>query len=249
MTRKLSEFKISDWVLTVDLLGTKQRMSEADWIDALKELLDTILVSVNQSMASKLTGKDLKVFQYGDAITFAHDDVEELICLGIRLQEELFGKDILAQFGLSGWGIYNLDDTTAHRLVKKKPEFKLQSIVGRGLARSHLLLHGIKGPRFIIDEESHIPAKGKCWEKFIDGCPLKRYLSRSELRWWKNIPNIKKVTSGRISNLEKEIGAEKANKTHKSYRDRDTKRRIESLKKRLEHYKVFLDVLNWDSEL
>ena len=130
------------------------------------------------------------------------------------------------------------------------PNFKLHCAVEPGLARSHLLLRGIKGPRFIIDEEwSHVPAKGRCWEKFIGGPRLDGPLKCSELRWWKDIPDIMNLTKGRISDLCRQINSEEAEREDYSHIDVLVQRTIDSLRIRLKHYEEFLRVLACDSDL
>jgi hypothetical protein len=217
-------------------------MAEADWFTPLSEFLHAISSSVNEALASGT--HDLRLIQYGDSVTFSHDDVEALISVGTSLQVTLFRRDILAQFGLSGGGAYYLDDTGIHRIVDGLRNIKLHCVVGRGLARSHLVLRGIKGPRFMIDDEmGHVPVKGRCWEKVVLGLKVDGAPPCSELRWWKDVPDILEVTVGRIRAIHSAIECEKAEMGEFPHMKSDIERKIASLSKRLEHYECFCEVL------
>lgn len=119
MVRDLGDFQIGKWVLTLDLLGTAVQMTESNWFKPLNELLHTISSSVNEAVASGT--HDLRLIQYGDSVTFSHDDVEALISVGASVQGTLFRRDILAQFGLSGGGAYYLDERNALGRRPKRP--------------------------------------------------------------------------------------------------------------------------------
>jgi hypothetical protein len=251
MPRKLSEFQLSSWVLTLDLLGVAPRMSGDDWLTALDQLLHAFYATVGEAVASGPA--DLNLFQYGDSITFCHDDVEKLICVGTKVQVALFRQHILARLGLSGGGAYYLDDLTIHHIAEGLPNAKFVCLVGQGVARSHEVFRGIKGPRFIIDEEiGHMPAGGPCWEKIklLFGPKPPESLRCSELRWWKNFPGIVEMTDDRIKELQSAIESEEATIKEFAHIEPLVRRKIDSLTKRLEHYKCFRKVLdNKDSEL
>jgi hypothetical protein len=247
MARDFGEFRLGSWVLTLDLLGTAVQMSEDDWFTSLNALLHTVDVSVHEALASG--SGDVHLIQYGDSFTFCHDKVEKLVCVGTEVQVKLFRQNILAQIGLSGGGAYYLDDTTIHRIVKGLSHVKLHCLVGKGVARSHMVLRGIKGPRFIIDEEiGHVPASGPCWEKLLLGPNLHGALHCSELRWWKNFPGILEMTEGRIKALQSKIKYEKAGIKEFAHIEPLVRREIDSLTKRLKHYECFHQVLVKDSE-
>jgi hypothetical protein len=248
MARDFGEFRLGSWVLTLDLLGTAVQMSEVDWFTSLNALLHTVDVSVHEALASG--SDDVHLIQYGDSFTFCHDKAEKLICLGTEVQVKLFRQNILAQLGLSAGGAYYLNDTTMHRIVEGLSNIKLHCLVGPGVARSHMVLRGIRGPRFIIDEEiGHVPASGPCWEKLLLDPKLHGPLHCSELRWWKNFPGTLEMTEGRIKALQSKIESEKAGIKEFAYIESLVRREIDSLTKRLEHYECFHQVLEKDSEL
>lgn len=137
-----------------------------------------------------------------------------------------------------------------HRIVEGLSNIKLHCLVGPGVARSHMVLRGIRGPRFIIDEEiGHVPASGPCWEKLLLDPKLHGPLHCSELRWWKNFPGILEMTEGRIKALKSKIESEKAGIKEFAHIESLVQREIDSLTKRLEHYECFHQVLEKDSDL
>ena len=248
MARDLSDFHVGTWVLTLDLLGTSVQMGLNNWVEALNRLLDAISISVREVLAADTY--DLYLVQYGDSVTMCHNELQRIICLGTKVQVTLFRQNILAQLGLSGNGAYYFDDTTIHRIVEGMPNFKLHCIAGSGLARSHLVLRGIKGPRFIVDEEvRHVPANGPCWEKLVTSPNPHGLLKCSELRWWKDFPDILRITEDRIRTLQSELESEKAGIEADTQEEDVIQRVTHSISKQLEHYRSFHQVLAREQSL
>ena len=245
MVRELGDFNIGNWSLTMDLLGTASKMGEADWLTQLNEFLNAISLSVKEALASSIAGFNL--VQYGDSVTFSHNDADALVFLGISLQVKLFAEDILAQLALSCGGVYYLDDTTIHQVVDGMPNFKLHCLVGRGVARSHLALRRVRGPRFLIDEEiGDVQAIGSGWSRVLIGAETGGDLRCSEVRWWENVPDIANVTEDRIHDLQAEIKYEQDSLVEFEHLRFDIERKVSSLQKRLDHYKCFGEVLKKD---
>jgi hypothetical protein len=246
MIRRLGDFRIGDWVLTLDLLGTKYQMSEANWLSSLNDLLYAISLSVKEALSTSTEG--LHLVHYGDSVSFTHADADVLVALGVSLQTELFHRDILAQLALAGGGAYYVDDTTTNRLVQDLPNIKLHCLVGPAVARSHLVMQGAKGPRFLVDEESgHLPAKGPTWSKVLFGPKTGGILQCSDIRWWEHIPDVPAMTAQRIAALQARIKSEQESLREFQHMKSDVEREINSLQKRLDHYIGFKELLEKDA--
>ena len=188
MTSKLSDSKISSWILTIDILGTAQRMSESDWLKPLVEILNASLISVAEVMPQH-KGNTPKIFQYGDSLSLCHDDPDVLVIIAIETMKKYIKDGILAQMGLSGGDTYYIENSTLHLLMKGHKDIHLQSLVGPGMARSHLITKGLKGPCVVIDAElGYVPARLGVWEKVICCQPSENRskIAISEVRWWKD---------------------------------------------------------------
>lgn len=237
----LATYRIADYALVLDLLGTAQRMADhAEWLRALLELLDTIDASLSAAATTRF-------FQHGDTIVLVSDDPNVLATSGTTLLTTLFSKDILAQVGLAGGGCYY--DDQGFGKARRNPKARLQSLVGQAIARAHLVLRNIKGPRFIIDEEStQLPAAGvgtrylRSPQHRPANAPTGRAVS--ELRWWTSLPNPLPTVRKRMTIIDRDISSLTADRNgdlrHMAVLiDRD----IESLKKRREHWQTFDDIL------
>ena len=182
VTSKLSDSKISSWILTIDILGTAQRMSELDWLKPLVEILNASLISVAEVMPP-CKGNTPKIFQYGDSLSLCHDDPDVLVIIAIETMKKYVNTGILAQMGISGGGTYYIENSTLHLLVKGYKDIHLQLLVGQGMARSHLITKGLKGPCVVIDEElGYVSAKPGVWEKVICCQPSQKQIENSHLR-------------------------------------------------------------------
>ena len=134
MPVKLSDCRVSRWILTIDLLGTKQRMADDRWPESLYELLTAISDSVSEATSADSFPR---IFQYGDAISMCHDDLDVLVEIAVTTQNKFLEKRILARMGISGEDTYFIDRSTLHDLVDGDDRIKMQLLVGRGMARSH----------------------------------------------------------------------------------------------------------------
>ena len=254
MSVKLSDCRVSRWILTIDLLGTAQRMAEDKWLDSLGELLTAILTSVSEATSADSFPR---IFQYGDTISMCHDDLDVLVEIAVATQNKFLEEGILAQMGISGENTYLINRSKLHDLVDGDGRIKMQLLVGPGMARSHLILRGVKGPRIVIDADRSFPPKGDGWEKVV-GLPTENRgkIPVSEVRWWKDRPEVGPSIQQMIQNaqteldqLQKAVDREQreAERQQQGFSpDRRDLREIESLKERIKHLNVFLD--HWKTD-
>lgn len=247
MTSKLSDFKISSWILTIDILGTAQRMSEPNWFDSLLEILNASLISV-AGVVPPYKGNTPKIFQYGDSLSLCHDDPDVLVIIAIETMKKYINVGILAQMGISGYDTYYIENSTLHSLVRGHKDIHLQLLVGPGMARSHLITKGLKGPHVVIDEESgSVPSRPGVWEKVICCQPPENRskITISEVWWWRDTPEIKHQIQELLDDAKKELDDEekelaelRRESSYGSYRQ--IERLIVSLESRVDHLQTFL---------
>lgn len=240
MTSNLSDSKISSWILTIDILGTAQRMSDPDWLESLLEILNAVLISVTKVVPER-KGNTPKIFQYGDSLSLCHDDPDFLVRIAIDTMKKYINADILAQMGISGGNTYYIENSTLHSHVKKCKDIHLQLLVGPGMARSHLITKGLKGPCIVIDDESgSVPARLGVWEKVICCQPPenKSKIAISEVWWWRDTPEIKHKIQKLLDDTKKELAERRESSCSL------IERRIVSLKSRVDHLQIFLK--RWD---
>lgn len=227
-------------------------MSDSYWLEPLREILDAIQISVVK-VVPQCKGNTPKIFQYGDSLSLCHDDPEFLVRIAIDTMKKYINAGILAQMGISGGDTYYIEKSTLDPHVKEK-EYKdihLQLLVGPGMARSHLITKGLKGPCVVIDDESgYVPARLGVWEKVICCQPLENRseIAISEVWWWKDTPEIKHkiqklldATKKKLDDEEKEL-VEQRESSCGPYRQIEN--RIVSLKSRVDHLQTFLK--RWD---
>ena len=254
MTSKLSDSMISSWILTIDILGTAQRMSEPNWLDSLLEILNASLISVAE-VVPPCKGNTPKIFQHGDSLSLCHDDPDVLVIIAIETMKKYINAGILAQMGISGGDTYYIENSTLHLLVKGYKDIHLQLLVGPGMARSYLITKGLKGPCVVIDEElGYVPARPGVWEKVICQPENRSKIPISEVRWWRNTPEIKHQIQKLLDNAKKELDDEEKElaelRRESSYGPyRQTERRIESLESRVAHLQTFLKRWSCDRDL
>ena len=123
VTSKLSDSKISSWILTIDILGNVQRMSESDWLESLSEILNASRIAVEEAMTS-CKGNTPTICQYGGSLSICHDDPDFLVIIAIETMKKYIEVGILAQMGISRGDAYYLENSTLHLLMqghKKHP--------------------------------------------------------------------------------------------------------------------------------
>lgn len=248
MTQKLSEFKLSEWALIVDLLGFAHTMTESvNWLNTIGDLLDTIDSSVYKSFDILNPQASIKVYQYGDTLNFFSDNPQELLLLAVILQQDLWGKNILAQMALACGGVYDLSDTDHLRRLKSlHPGLVIQALVGKAVAKGHLLLQGVKGPRIILDEEcGAIPENRPAWHRLHSAASNLSDIDfhRSEVSWWHQIIDFDVDIETRMKEIESEI---QHYSSGNSAGDAPNRRRIKSRTKRHEHLAELLKVVKAD---
>ncbi len=247
MAQKLDEFKISDWALIVDLLGTASTMAEnVAWIQAIENILTVIEASVHETINMTNPDRNIHTYQYGDTVNFFSDDPQELMLLAVILQKKLFQMDQLAKMGLAYGGVYDLTQINfIKKLTNQHGRLVAQCLAGRATSKGHLLMGKIKGPRIFIDEEVPIAPNHKAWERFSSpkvkipdvGFP------RAEVAWWRQVNDIDADVKNRIAKLDMEIQARTQSNINA---DPAEKRRIDSLAARKEHLEAFRNVLDND---
>lgn len=249
---KLSEYKLSEWVLIVDILGFTQTMAE-DSVEsqAILDLFNTIAESIFQSAHLAIPSESIKAYQYGDTINFLSDKPYELLLLAVRLQQILWGKDILAQMALSCGGAYDLSKIPSiQKIVIAHSKIAIQFLVGKAFAKAHSLLKGVKGPRIIFDEECNFPHPN-----LKSSYVLSHQISnlqdinrpRSEVSWWKDdLSDLVEIVKSKISEIEDEIKKNLLNKINGSNSKESVfpiNRKIESMEGRKKHLEEFYNVL------
>lgn len=255
MTAKLSDSKISSWILTIDILGTAQRMSESDWIEPLVEILDTSRLLVEEAVTS-CKDNTPTIFQYGDSLSLCYDDPDVLVIIAIATMKKYINAGILVQMGISGGDTYYIENSTLHLRMKEDKNIHFQSLVGPGMARSHLITKGLKGPCVVIDAElGYVSARPEVWAKVI--CQPSENRSKiaiSEVRWWRDTPKIKDKIQRLLDNAKKELDDEKKElaelrRESSCEPHRQIERRIVSLQSRVDHLQIFLKRLACDHDL
>ena len=238
MTTNLSDYKISSFILTIDLLGTAQRMAEPNWFCLLSELLDAMLFSINEAVELHQDDK-LQIFQYGDSVSLCHDNPDLLVRIAIEIQKKYLKNRILAQIGISGGDVYHIDKSCLHIHWERDNNIHLQSLVGQGMARSHLITKGIKGPCIVIDEEiKHVSAQPGGWQKVTGSSENDSKIKISEVWWWRDIPEVEGQIQKLLDEANKKLAIEKKENSERNIR---AEREIRSLENRVEHLKAFLD--------
>jgi hypothetical protein len=127
---------------------------------------------------------------------------------------------------------------------------QLQVLVGPAVARGHLALRGVRGPRFILDEETcrvH-PANGR-WRRYQGSHQVSRNPAEgivvSEVAWWQNMINIEDEVGRRRERVEGEIRRCQQEKLESAVRplwERDQA----SMEKRQVHLRAFEEMLEDD---
>ena len=222
-------------------------MSESDWLKPLVEILKASLISVAE-VVPPCKSNTPKIFQYGDSLSLCHDDPDVLVIIAIETMKKYINAGILAQMGISGGGTYYIENSTLNLLVKGYKDIHLQLLVGQGMARSHLITKGLKGPCVVIDEElGYVSAKPGVWEKVICCQPSENRskIAISEVWWWRDNPGIKHQIQKLLDESKKELDYEEKElaelrRESSSGPYRQIERRIVSLESRVDHLQTFL---------
>ena len=232
-------------------------MSESDWIKPLVEILDASQLLIDEAVTS-CKGNTPEIFQYGDSLSICHDDPHFLVRIAIETMKKYIEAGILAQMGISGDDTYYIENSTLHLRMKEYKNIHFQSLVGPGMARSHLITKGLKGPCVVIDEDEElrcVSARPGVWEKVI--CQPSENRSKiaiSEVWWWKDTPEIKRQIQKLLDDAKKELDDEekelaelRRESSCGSYRQ--IERRIVSLESRVDHLQTFLKRWSCDHDL
>ena len=243
--QRLNESKISEWALIIDILGTKSDMGEnIRWLKATVDILTLIQDVAYQSLPKLDPKSGPKIYQYGDTINVFSNDTDDLTRLAKILQNRLFSKDILCKMAISSGGVYDLSNIDFLNKIKSRhSNLVIQCLLGRAVARGHMLMTKAKGPRIILDEERSIAVVPNVWEKRYDTLD-DIDIPRSELIWWDVYIDIDDEIKKRIEhlNLEKnEIN--KINKQSHQHENASDRRRLKSIDERIIHLKHFLESL------
>jgi hypothetical protein len=253
MATPLKDYKIGEYALVLDLLGTSATMSQpGKWLESLKDLLVVLDDTVNAATNITDPTTSLRVFQYGDTVVFPGDDPERLIALGMVLQTQCFPKDILLQMALSGGGAYHITDPSGFGSIKPLAKnIHLQTLIGMAVARGHALLRGVRGPRLLIDDEIvHISPVNGVWQRYLGAARHQRRsqvdFAVSEVEWWINFVGDAPETTveNRIRAVRRSI---EENERHVRGDGGSIAPMVErenmSLSKRIEHLEAFLAML------
>jgi len=249
----IENYRVGEFTLVIDLLGTAVRMADsASWLESCLEILDVIEDVLNATTNMANPGQSRRVFQHGDTLVFPSDDIARLIPLGMELMTRFWDRDILAQASIAAGGAYFITDPGGFGSQKRlHPNASLQPLVGPAVARSHLALRGVKGPRFVLDEETVrvSPAPG-VWRRYLGdarrrvdpGCGVQV----SEVAWWQYLgDHVDHQLEERLRNLDRtmcDAGQRAPGSPVKPLWERD----IASMEKRLEHLQAFARILKDD---
>ena len=165
----LEKYFVGEYALVLDILGSAERMAtDGDWLPPLKELLDILVEAVFATTDVANPRESAAMFQHGDTIVLPGNDVPGLVALGQVLLARCALRGVLVQAGLGGGGAYYIDSPSGFGTRRQlHPAARLQVLVGRAVARGHLLLRKVLGPRFLIDAERvSLPADPTRWERF-----------------------------------------------------------------------------------
>jgi len=233
--KSLKECKVGEFMLRIDLLGIAIRMADTgpQWVDALLDIQQSILESLDWTLDKLKQQNNINLFQNGDSLLFPGDDIENLTILGAILLTRLFDKDILAQAGIAGGGCFFLNDLSGltGKGIKLHHSANLQMLVGPAVSRSYLILKGVKGLRFRVDEETtNLPSDGSGW--------WKKYAKR-EVKWWCNISEIQQEVEMKLKDVQDRINSNRL-ESQKSATPERLARDLKSLEKRKEHLDIFL---------
>ena len=192
----LTDCRVGSHALVVDLLGTREKMSDPlGFFRALGDILSVTVDSLNEATDIAESKGGIPMYQFGDTVCFPHHDVHALIALGSRLLYRAHDHDVLVQAALSSGPVYDVSDAGNLGLKSKlRSNAKIQCFVGTPLARAHSLLRGVRGPRFLIDAETvQVHPKNDLWARYEGPARHQRKpddrlsIKCSEVWWWRDV--------------------------------------------------------------
>lgn len=249
MTQELSDFKISEYCLVIDILGTVNRMSNASYFaDSLLDLLNVVTQAYYETTDIADVTDSQPFFQYADTLIFPNDSTDELVSLGCRLFNTCLRKEILLQGCISGRGLFHIPDISVLKSIKKaRKDINSMLVFGLGFVSSFACMKGVYGPRLLINEDfgGIFPNPGR-WHHYLN---TSRFLSKdtldsfniSEVRWWEPDHDIDDFVNRLIIKTEKEYASRKewlgnniTNQERREFRGFDA---------RLRHLRTFQEML------
>jgi transcriptional regulator with XRE-family HTH domain len=248
-TAQLSNYRVGEYALVMDLLGTAVRMSDpVKWFDALLEILNSVVDALNATTSITAPEASIRLYQHGDTIVVPSNEPGRLVQLGKLLVTSAWSRNVLTQAAVAGGGVFFITDPGGFGTRKPlQPNANLQMLVGPAVARGHLALSRVKGPRLLIDNETvHVPPGPPLCRRYA-GEAIHRVepgagLQVSEFAWWEDLLDVEEELAKRTRAVESEISEarlEMPGSAVKELWERDLK----SLEKRLEHLQAFAGVL------
>lgn len=243
----LSDFKLGNYTLVIDVLGVGHLMAESStWLSSLSSILNTINLSLDKMNGFK--NEDFYVRQYGDTVNLVGDDPCVLLKLSISLQRSIFEQGILAQMSISGGGAYDLSSSSKVReLCDANKNLEVQCLGGISLARGHMVLARVKGPRIFIDDESVcLPDSREIYQKVSESQSNVEKVSfpRHEVNWWSDIENISDLIADHIKLAKDKKEYWLTPPPQRNYNFKNEERLALSYGKEVEHLEAFLEVVN-----
>lgn len=252
----LETYRIGEYALVLDILGSAERMATAgDWLTPLKELLDIVVDAVFATTDVAHPDESAAVFQHGDTIVLPGYDAGDLVALGQVLLARCAERGVLVQAGLGGGGAYYIHNPSGFGTRRPlHPEARLQVLVGRAVARGHLLLRKVVGPRFLIDAERvNLAADPRRWERFTGKAKHEAVddeaLSFHEVWWWRSFTGdeMERRVDAELTEVNRDLAdaqQEVANQKKQGLADPLLLRDIRSMKSRLKHLQAFREMLD-----
>jgi len=181
------------------------------WLNVLGEILDTVTDVVRETTELGSPERSMQGFQHGDTFVFPGDHPHELINLGCRLLTSWWERDILAQACLAAGGAYFIaQPSSMGRMKPMPPHLQFQVVVGPAVARAHLALRGVSGPRFLLDEETcRVSPMDGHWRRYQGSHRVSRDPAQgivvTEVAWWQHILNVEEEAQKRREHIDSEI--------------------------------------------
>lgn len=246
--QKLDDFRVGNYALVIDMLGTAVRMADrGQWLASLEEMLVAVRDVFNDTTDIGQPERSQPVYQYGDTFVFPSDEPSRLVPLGSRLIARWWQSDVLVQAAIAGGGVYYVPELPSLAGKPIPHTFKPQLLVGPAVARGHLAMRGLKGPRFVVDAETSTPPPS-AWRYYSGKHAFANdpatHIVVKEVAWWDVLVNdLEAQVQERVAGVEQAITvatSEMKGSPVLPLWQRD----VDSLKRRREHLLAFLNCVS-----
>jgi len=253
--KSLTDFKVSEYCLVIDILGTTNKMANPNYfLNALNDLLNIVKLAYQGSADIGNPEDSVPFFQFGDTIVFAFDDPHELVSLGCRIFSDAFynNKGILLQGCISNGGLFYINDLTDLKGIPVSlPTMHPQLVFGLSIVSAFAAMRGIVGPRLLINEEWGGITTNRTWRKypFTNLFPSTRGNETSyrisDIEWWINIIDLDEFVDKLIAETKTEYQQRKNGLENNM--ETQEKRELQGFEARIKHLETFKRMIEKDN--